>query len=336
MIYVCNFYAHKKEAISVQLELLRRHTDGYLFAAGIFLNQQHLSYEDLSEKRIILSESEFSRTLPRFIKSLPKSEAVHYFSEEAEADKLKIFNSVHNDLYISMYRRPTRRYATFLRKLKHLARIYVELDSHKDILLGLGMDPKKIIVSHPPAIFKRSFSVRKFTGKFLFASWNGGDLRSLTGRGLIAILDFLKLNAGAVCNVLLRDSEVDLYKKIIHKKRLDDRAIISDINSYADLRNAFINTDAVLFLMQRKLTKDVPNSIIDGIALGKPVIMTNVVDFAETVKDHDIGWVVDPGEVLDMEKIKTTYGQKSRNAFRYSKEFTLTNYIEKIVSGYKK
>ena len=62
--------------------------------------------------------------------------------------------------------------------------------------------------------------------------------------------------------------------------------------------------------MKKKLTKDVPNSIIDGLSLGKPVIMTNVVDFAKDVVDYDMGWVVKPGEMLDLDTIKRAYIKK--------------------------
>ena len=336
MTYICNFYARQKEAISNQLELLRSHVGGNLFAAGIFLNQQHLLYEDICQKRIILPESEFLRILPNFVKSLPKDESIHYFSEEPEPDKLKIFNSVPNNLYISMYRKPTKEYASFLKEFKNLARIYVELDSHKSILSEFGISLDKIVVSYPPSIFERSFSDGEFTGKFLFASWNGGDFNSLTKRGLVVILDLLELNTGIVCNILLRDNEIDLYEEMIQKRGLDGRITLSNVNSYADLRKAFIDTDVVLFLTQIKLTKDVPNSIIDGFALGKPVVMTNVVDFAKIVTDYDMGWVINPSEVFDAKMIKATYKEMSRNAFKYSERLTSFNYIKAIISGYAK
>lgn len=334
MIYICNFYAHKREGISNQIELLRSYTDGYLFAAGIFLDQQYLLHEDISKKRIILSESEFGRVLPVFVKSLPKNEKIHYFSEEPESDKLKIFNSVPNNLYISMYRKPDKRYATFLKKFKNLKRIYVELEYHKMILIKFGIPSDKIILSRSPSMFNMSFSNKKFNNKFLFASWNGGSIESLTGRGLIAILDFLEINRESICNILLRDNEISLYKKIIKKRGLTNRIILSTINSTTDLYNAFAYTDIILFLMQKKLTKDVPNSIIDGFSLGKPVIMTNTVDFAKDVVDYNMGWVIKPNEILEIKKIKETYKEKSQNAFKYSKKMTPTNYIKAVISGY--
>jgi len=334
MIYVCNFYAHQREGISNQIELLRVHSSGYLFAAGIFLNQQHLLYEDICQKRIILSELEFLRTLPNFIKSLPESESIHYFSEEPELDKLMIFNSVPNNLYISMYRRPTKEYALFLKKLKNLVKIYVELDSHKKILMEFGIESSKVIVSNPPSIFKRFFYGGDFKGRFLFASWNGGDLNSLTDRGLIAILDFIKSNPGNVCNILLRDDETDLYDEMIQKRGLGNRITLSKIDSYKVLCEAIINTDVVLFLMQKKMTKDVPNSIIDGFAFGKPVITTNAVDISKVVANCDIGWVVGNDEILSSRIIKETYKKKCKNAFKYSEVMSPSNYVETVVSGY--
>lgn len=335
MIFICNFYAHQKEAVSNQIELLRNHTDGHLFAAGIFLNQPHLAHNDISQKRIVLTETEFERALPHYIKSLPIYESIHYFSEEPEKDKVKIFNSVENSLYISMYRRPTKTYATFLKKFKHLVRIYVEHASHKSILVRYGIDPMMVVVALPPSLFKRKYIKHKFSGKFLFASWNGGDKTSLLDRGLVAILDFLESNHGATCNVLLRDQDTALYTKMIQQRQLTKRISLSNIDTFSELRRSFAETDVVLFLTQKKVTKDIPNSVIDGLSLGKPALVTDTIDLAKDVINCDLGWVIKPGETIDLATIKHGYAQKSRCAFNYSKNMTSASYIKSVLTSYR-
>ena len=335
MIYVCNFYAHGKEAVSNEIEILRKHTRGSLFAAGIFLDQLHLTKKDVREKRTIISEKDYQRSLPGFIKALPRKEPIHYFSEEPEPDKIAVFNSVSNDLYITMYRRPNARYAAYLKKFAHIAKVFVELECHKDILNEHGLDPERIVVVPPPSILERSFSPRKFSGKFLFASWNGGDAETLEKRGLIAILDILSANTGVVCEIALRDKDTTRYRNVIWSRGLEKRMLLSDIHSRSSIRAAFQRADAVFFLMKKKLTKDVPNSIIDGFSLGKPVLMTNVVDLAEEVKKHDLGWVIRPGEKFDVQKAAGAYQRKAKNAFFYSKEFAPQKYIARTISAYK-
>jgi glycosyltransferase involved in cell wall biosynthesis len=298
------------------------------------LDQPCLDPEDVYEKRIIFTEMDFVRKLPELVTSLPKWEAIHYFSEEPELDKLTIFNAVSNDLYITMYRRPTEEYAYFLKEFKNLVRVYVELGAHKDLLLRFGIDSEKIIVAPPPSIFERSFLEKEFSGKFVFASWNGGSETALRERGLVAILDVLTANPGTECNILLRDKETEAYEKLIHKRGLDDKIMLSHTVLYQDVKKAFLDADAVLFLMQKRLTKDVPNSIIEGFALGKPVLMTSVVDFANVVMDQGLGWVIRPGEMPDMNMVRATYKKKAQNAFQYSKNLTPETYINTVTDGY--
>jgi glycosyltransferase involved in cell wall biosynthesis len=334
MIYICNFYAHQREGVSNQIELLRQKTGGFLYAAGIFLNQQHLSYGDLLDRRVIVSSREFKKTLPGFVKSLPKNESIHYFSEEPELDKLKIFNSVSNNLYISMYRKPTEKYVKFLKRFKNLVRVFVELESHRGYLIDHGIKPEMVMVSNSPSMFERSFMPRNFRNRFIFASWNGGDIVSLQERGLISILDLVESNSSNTCNIILRDNEIDLYSKMIVERGLVNRVNLLTIQKPRDLYDAFMYADIVLFLMQKKITKDVPNSIIDGFMLGKPVIMTNVTDLANTVISSDIGWVISPGEIIDMNVVTRTYKVKSENAFAFSQERTVDNYVSTVISGY--
>ncbi len=335
MIYICNFYAHKKEAISNQIEMLRSYTNGSLFSAGIFLDQKHLLAEDVRNKRIILSELDFLEQLPKFVASLPKEESIHYFSEEPEEDKLNIFNSVSNNLYISLYRRPTKEYADFLKKLFNLKNLYVEIEEHRKILIDYGIEKTKIIVSHPPSILERNFTTNEFKGRFLFGSWNGGDHNSLIKRGLVAILDLLNRNTNTTCNILLRDNETVLYRQMIKDRNLQNRVTLSTVLSHSDLIKNFNETDVVLFLMQKQLTKDIPNSIVDGFALGKPVLMTDIVDLAEIVKNKKLGWVIKPGEPFDTQIISETYNERSNNVFLYSENLTSQQYVQTIVNAYQ-
>ena len=89
------------------------------------------------------------------------------------------------------------------------------------------------------------------------------------------------------------------------------------------------------FVPQKRIVKDVPNSLIDGIVRGKPVIISDVIDFSEVVNNENIGIVfqkgVEPGRInID----KDTYSTLSENAYRYSEIHSIEKYLEVIESAY--
>ena len=138
-----------------------------------------------------------------------------------------------------------------------------------------------------------------------------------------------------MCTVLLRDRETALYERMIAERGLANRVILAEVSTRREVEDAFNATDVVLFLMQRKVTKDVPNSIIDGFVLGKPVLMTSVVDLAEVVRARGLGWVVEPGDAIDVRTIAATYDASCQNAAAYAEGMTPGRYVETVTAGYR-
>lgn len=101
------------------------------------------------------------------------------------------------------------------------------------------------------------------------------------------------------------------------------------------LIKAFDDAGFVAFVPQERVVKDISNSLIDGISRGKPVIVSDVIDFSEEVKQNNFGIVIHkstkPGKMMVDKDIYITL---SENAYNYSKRHTQEQYVGTIQNTY--
>ena len=101
------------------------------------------------------------------------------------------------------------------------------------------------------------------------------------------------------------------------------------------LTNLFDNADFVAFVPQKRIVKGVPNSLIDGIVRGKPVIISDVIDFSQEVEKYKFGIVIRSGEEAKKMNIdEKTYTILSDRAYKYSQRNSEKNYISIIENAY--
>ncbi len=333
MLYICDFYAHQKEAISNQIEILRKETNGTLFAAGIFMNQKFLRLSDLREKRIILPRFLFYTFLPL---SILLSKNIHIFEEDPSNFQKFFLNLTKKNIYISLYRRPSINYISYLKQLKNKKKIFVEMNSHKSILLKEGFSNEKIEVFPPPTLFQPQNHMTNYSHRqirFLFASWNKGNYRALISRGLIFLIEILSKNNHIALDIILRDKEIKLIKNIIKNKELCDRVNLIHVENQVQLHEHFKKTDFVVFLSTERITKDIPNSLIDGFACGKPCIATDIIDFSSIIQQEKIGIIIKNKEIPFISISQSQYQELSDNSFRYAQRHTKEEY-KKITEFY--
>jgi glycosyltransferase involved in cell wall biosynthesis len=215
----------------------------------------------------------------------------------------------------------------------------VELPAHKKILIENGIEEEKVDVTPTPSKIPRKKSDKRYDPNnvnILFASWNNKEGDAVKERGLEFILKILKENPNFTLTIPLRDNDTESFEKIAKELGVWDRVSLLDIhNDIKRLIELFDNSDIVAFVPQKRIVKDVPNSLIDGIVRGKPVIISDVIDFSEVVNNENIGIVfqkgVEPGR-LNIDK--DTYSTLSENAYRYSEIHSIENYLEVIESAY--
>lgn len=338
MLIINDFFVRYKEAISNQMESILKSNNGKIISATRFMKQKALQEEDKKDNIYVYSPVRyFFETIKATLNS--KTEKIHVFEEEPCLWKRILFNKSGNQLYVSVYRRPTTEYAKHLKKYNNLRKVFVELPEHKKILIENGIEEKKIDIIPTPSKIPRKKSDKKYDPhnvNILFASWNNKEGDAVRERGLEFILKLLKENPNFTLTIPLRDNDTESFKKIAKKLGVWDRISLLDIHNDTNrLIELFDNSDFVAFVPQKRIVKDVPNSLIDGIVRGKPVIISDVIDFSKVVNDENIGIVFQKGIKPYRLKIdKDTYSILSENAYKYSEIHSTENYLKVIESAY--
>ena len=210
---------------------------------------------------------------------------------------------------------------------------------HKEILKKCGIEEEKIKVTPTPSKIQRKKSDKKYNQNnvnILFASWNNKEGDAIRERGLAYLLELLKENPNFTLTIPLRDNDTKKFNELALKLGVINRVNLLEIHNNIDiLTNLFDNADFVAFVPQKRIVKDVPNSLIDGIVRGKPVIISDVIDFSQEVEKYKFGIVIRSGEEAKKMNIdEKTYTILSDRAYKYSQRNSEKNYISIIENAY--
>ena len=338
MIVINDFFVRYKEAVSNQMELIAKANKGKIVSATRFMGQQAMQQEDIKDDIYVYSPLKYIfQAVKETYKA--KNEKIHVFEEEPCLWKRILFNKTGNPLYISMYRRPTKNYAKHLKKYKNLKKVFVELPQHKKLLMDYGIEKEKIEVTPTPSKIERKKSQKKYEPNnvnILFASWNNKEGNAIRERGLEYLLELLKENPNYTLTIPLRDNDTETFNMIAKRIGVSDRVKLLEIHNNTEiLTQLFDDSDFVAFVPQKRIVKDVPNSLIDGIVRGKPIIISDVIDFSQEVKKYGIGIVVPGGEKAKKMMIdENTYTELSNRAYEYSARNSNENYLKIIHDSY--
>lgn len=338
MLVINDFFVRHKEAVSNQMEAIASNNNGKIISATRFMGQKALQVEEKKDNIYVYSPIKyFFETIKEVLEN--KTENIHVFEEEPCLWKRILFNKSQNPLYVSMYRRPTIEYAQHLKKYRNLRKVFVELESHKRILMENGIDESKIEVTPTPSKIPRKKSNKKYNPNnvnILFASWNNKEGDALRERGLEFLLVLLRENPNFTLTIPLRDSDTENFENLARRLNVMNRVSLLDIHNDTNiLIGLFDDADFVAFVPQKRIVKDVPNSLIDGIVRGKPVIISDVIDFSQEVRANNIGIVIPKGcKPKQMNIDLATYETLSRNAYEYSQIHSQEIYLEIIQSAY--
>ena len=338
MIVINDFFVRYKEAVSNQMELIAKANKGKIVSATRFMGQQAMQQEDIKDDIYVYSPLKYIfQAVKETYKA--KNEKIHVFEEEPCLWKRILFNKTGNPLYISMYRRPTKNYAKHLKKYKNLKKVFVELPQHKKLLMDYGIEKEKIEVTPTPSKIERKKSQKKYEPNnvnILFASWNNKEGNAIRERGLEYLLELLKENPNYTLTIPLRDNDTETFNMIAKRIGVSDTVKLLEIHNNTEiLTQLFDDSDFVAFVPQKRIVKDVPNSLIDGIVRGKPIIISDVIDFSQEVKKYGIGIVV-PGveKAKKMMIDENTYTELSNRAYEYSARNSNENYLKIIQDSY--
>ena len=243
------------------------------------------------------------------------------------------------------------------RKLKYLKKtkkIIIESEIQKKELLAAGISEEKIGLIYPP-VNLNEFNyndINKELNEKHSRKWNKSDKKKsefvildascpgknkdLEKRGVNLILSADANLKETVINLLWRGGEFKEFEEYIKKKELKKIKIENKIYHSMNEVYAKIHATIIPYLKLDENLKLIPNSAIESLAAGKPLIVSSQTGIAEIVSKSKCGVVFDPNlnnllEAID--NLKKNYLKYQRNC-RKTAEYYFSE--EKFIQSYKK
>ncbi len=223
---------------------------------------------------------------------------------------------------------------------KKIDKIVVESYKDKDYLISIGVDPNKIVRIFP-GIELSKFSYKKTkNNKFtiLFAS-SPPKLNMFKSTGTNLLLGVAKELENQVDFIFLWRKIG--YKKLISKiKKLKIKNVkiinktIKDMNKIYAMADATIATPLIYHEF-----KPIPNTIIESMASGKPVLVSNITGIKDLIIKEKCGITFDPNKndiIKSISKLKKDYDKYQKNCLKTAnKHFSKDLFVREYEKIYK-
>jgi len=227
-----------------------------------------------------------------------------------------------------------------IKRLKKLKKIVVESNKQKEELLELGINPNKVRVIYPPVNLKE-FNYYKPKGDFkiLYASCPT-RLSDFKKRGINLIIETAKKHQSAKFILAWRKGAYLDIKQLINKSSLKniiiDNRIINDMNEIYGRTHCTI----IPYTKHDNYLKLIPNSALESLAAGKPILVSNKTEIAAFVDKERCGVVFEPNETSLLKaiiKLKNNYTKYQKNCRKTAnKYFSRDDFVKEYEKIYKK
>jgi glycosyltransferase involved in cell wall biosynthesis len=325
-------FSPRNEGVSKEVALLRKKVDGFVCASTN--SRWSNSWLEFDNKQFVFDARLIPLMFaPSVFESIKNTSVNHVFVSYASWRQALLF---------SLFRKPIVLTVTScferVKKLPLENVNMIVLESLKDFdLFAERVGVSKVRVVMPCVDLKRfkPSREREFNGKrpieVLFASScvNKTDFKN---KGVLALLDAVKIVDGVNVVFAWRGSHKNLLLKEIKKRGLVERVEVTDF--IVNAPKLFNGCDVVFAVFSSKVGKSVPNSALEGLACGKPVLVSKESGLSELV-DGKCGAsvVLNPTKIVAaLKKIKRGYRVYSINARKLAvKSFS----EERFVKNYK-
>ncbi|TES97912.1 glycosyltransferase family 1 protein [Patescibacteria group bacterium] len=278
------------DAVGQELNFLSRHFGNLIFGYVTPLTR-YLFY--------------FALRLPPFLESL-------YFHRVIALDKKVDLHHVfyphlHNFRYFRQLKKPIvyssvarrmghpsdKKLVATAKKMPHVNFFAVACREDKRTLLREGIQNVEIVL---PGINLKKFSKLPFNSKpqkILLMGTSPLNPEKFKNRGINLILDILKKLPDLKVIFLWRGIAYKEMLQLVKKEGLENQVeIINQLVKPEEYLEK--SAGAIATFMETKGNKAYPNSIIESLAAGRPVIVSTVMPIAEIVKKNNCGVVVKP------------------------------------------
>jgi len=312
IVYFVQNYRPEYEAISKEVEILSKNFNSEIFNMNF---RNPLTYYKLLRLPFLKRDINHIYTSlgdRPYLSLLRKKPIVLTGSSEAKIDKI-------------------RERMKFYGKIDKLV---VESERQRGILLDIGVDESKIRLI-PPGVDLKEFSYKKeerFT--ILFAS-SPTRVEQMKSRGIDLMLEIAKKNRSINFIFLWRKTGYSNLIKKINERNLKNVEIINEI--VTNINEIYARSSCTIApFLDFESHKPIPRSIIESLAAGKPVLVSNKVSIANIVDNERCGVVFEPSidSVVDaISKLKENYSRYQENSRRTSEKYFSK---ERFVEDYRK
>jgi len=179
--------------------------------------------------------------------------------------------------------------------LDRVDRFVVEHPGGRDELVHLGIEPHRVKVILPPVDLDRFHPADPPTGRFtvLFAS-SPDDRARLKARGVPLILDAAALQPHMQFRLLWRPwgDSLATVQRWINEREL--RNVRLDVGRLDNMAAAYQDAHVTLVpFTDRRFSKPAPNSLVESLACGRPVICSTAVGLGPLVEEAGAGRICD-------------------------------------------
>jgi glycosyltransferase involved in cell wall biosynthesis len=231
--------------------------------------------------------------------------------------------------------------------LERCQKIIVQTEMLRKRILALGIDEKKVELLYPSVDLSRfkatdSLSDIECTPRVLFASAPRSE-HELDERGVYLLLESAKLNQNVHYHFLYRQwkngyTSLKATENYISKLELDNITLTNKVTvDMSDVYNA--NHFTVIPYTHAQGGKECPNSAIESLCCGRPVLISSACPFSSFVEEHACGIVFDPTPASLVDAVESgvrQYDTLAKNAFTIAqKYFSQARYLSRMRKIYQ-
>ncbi len=333
-IYCVQRFRPRFEATSKEVEVLWKHSKGSL------LHDLHLDRFTRSKFSGAVCSYHFY-VYPLFLPILwllSRKRITHVYSSLVDFPYLTFLSKKRMVLTSTNFfsQKALQRRLKVLLKVKE---IVVESPLQEKALLKIGVDPKKVMCIYPPVNLNNFMPGKEEKKKGKLTILNAScptKLRDLDKRGIFLTIAALKKSKTASCTFLWRNKvPVVLKRERKGSKNISFREeIVDDMNALLGKFDCVI----IPYTALNQNLKLVPNSALEALAKGKPVLVSSKTGLAPIVKKEKCGVVFEPTvkslqkAISDMDKNYDKYQKNCRKTAQ--KYFDKQKFIEEYEKVY--
>lgn len=217
--------------------------------------------------------------------------------------------------------------------LKKAQKIIIQSEIQKQHLLRSGIKEEKLEVVRPP-VDLANFSYKKPSAEFLILNAScPTKFNAVEKRGITLLTSVDKMLKDVKIKLLWRNGEFDIFQKNLGSRVFEN--IILENKLSQDMNGEYGKASATIipYLRFDEFLKTVPNSVIESLAAGKPVLVSSQTGIADTIREEKCGVVFEPtkeGLLTAIAELKKNYRSYQKNCRKTAeKYFSLEQFIHK-------